>query len=218
MKRYIFTEEKIENEYKYIFLCGTHYVRKSKKDKRNVLRKFLKEENVNYRPIILEDNFIFKKNSSRFLVYDDIHMKNLYQVEMLMNYLSDNNIIIHESISTGAETGLFLSEPLAVKKTCLLVPDVMAVEENKIGQFIEINKSSQISRRECYEIVRKCSVGSKGLPLGLVSSPVLANLYLKEFDGLLYGKIKKMGLKNPIYTRIWSFHFKECRIYAKSHS
>lgn len=138
MKRYIFTEEKIENEYKYIFLCGTHYVRNSKKDKRNVLRKFLKEENVNYRPIILEDNFIFKKNSSRFLVYDDIHMKNLYQVEMLMNYLSDNNIIIHESISTGAETGLFLSEPLAAKKTCLLVPDVMAVEENKIGQFIKL--------------------------------------------------------------------------------
>ncbi|MDE7186823.1 MAG: hypothetical protein K2O13_04870, partial [Lachnospiraceae bacterium] len=48
------------------------------------------------------------------------------------------NIIIHESISTGAETGLFLSEPLAVKKTCLLVPDVMAVEENKIGQFIKL--------------------------------------------------------------------------------
>lgn len=67
--------------------------------------------------------------------------------------------------------------------------------------YFEINKSSQISRRECYEIVRKCSVGSKGLPLGLVSSPALANLYLKEFDGLLYGKIKKMGLKNPIYTR-----------------
>ncbi|MDE7186824.1 MAG: hypothetical protein K2O13_04875 [Lachnospiraceae bacterium] len=67
--------------------------------------------------------------------------------------------------------------------------------------YFEINKNSQISRKECYEIVRKCSVGDKGLPLGLVSSPALANLYLKEFDGLLYGKIKKMGLENPIYTR-----------------
>ena len=37
-----------------------------------------------------------------------------------------DNIIIHESISTGAETGLFLSEEKAMKKTCLLVPDEMA--------------------------------------------------------------------------------------------
>ncbi len=67
--------------------------------------------------------------------------------------------------------------------------------------FYEINKDTEISRTECYEIVRKCSVGEKGLPLGLVSSPALANLYMKEFDGLLYGKMKKMELSNPIYTR-----------------
>lgn len=67
--------------------------------------------------------------------------------------------------------------------------------------FYEINKSTAISRMECYDIVKKCSVGNKGIPLGLVSSPALANLYMKEFDGLLYGKIKKMNLINPIYTR-----------------
>ena len=67
--------------------------------------------------------------------------------------------------------------------------------------FFELNKNTQISRKECYDIVRKCSVGEKGLPLGLVSSPALANLYMKEFDGLLYGKLKKMELNNPIYTR-----------------
>lgn len=67
--------------------------------------------------------------------------------------------------------------------------------------FFELNKNTQISRRECYDIVRKCSVGDKGIPLGLVSSPALANLYMKEFDGLLYGKLKKMELANPIYTR-----------------
>ena len=67
--------------------------------------------------------------------------------------------------------------------------------------FFELNKNTQISKKECYDIVKKCSVGEKGLPLGLVSSPSLANLYLKEFDGLLYGKLKNMGLNNPIYTR-----------------
>lgn len=39
------------------------------------------------------------------------------------------------------------------------------------------------------------------MPLGFVTSPALANLYLKEFDGLLYGKLKKMDIKRPIYTR-----------------
>ena len=67
--------------------------------------------------------------------------------------------------------------------------------------YYEINKKAQISRKECYDIVKKCSIGDKGLPLGLVSSPILANLYLKEFDGLVYGNIKKMELNNPIYTR-----------------
>lgn len=67
--------------------------------------------------------------------------------------------------------------------------------------FHEISMRTEISRVECYDIVKKCSVGNKGLPLGLVSSPSLANLYLKEFDGLFYGAIKKMNLTNPIFTR-----------------
>lgn len=138
MKRYIFRQKQIVDEYRYIFLCGTKYIGNSVEDKRNVLRKFIKASKAFYKPIILEDNFIFKKNSSRFLVYDDIHMKDLYQVEMLTNYLSDKNIIIHESISTGAETGLFLSEEQMAKKTCLLVPDQIAIEEEKIGQFIKL--------------------------------------------------------------------------------
>ena len=138
MKRYIFKEQEIINEYQYIFLCGSQYKGNNKNDKRNVLREFLKMQNINYRPIILEDNFIFKKNETRFLLYDDVYMKDLYQVEMLMNYLSDKNIIIHESISTGAETGLFLSEQQSLSKTCLLFPDEYAIEENKLGQFIRL--------------------------------------------------------------------------------
>ena len=47
--------------------------------------------------------------------------------------MSDNNIIIHESISTGAETGLFLSEEKALVRTCLMIPDKTAIEENKIA-------------------------------------------------------------------------------------
>lgn len=67
--------------------------------------------------------------------------------------------------------------------------------------YFEINKNTQISRKECFDIVKRCSISHKGLPLGLVPSPALANLYMKEFDEILYGKIKKIGLSNPIYTR-----------------
>lgn len=67
--------------------------------------------------------------------------------------------------------------------------------------YYEINKTTEISRRECYEIVEKCSVSDKGLPLGFVTSPALANMYMKEFDGILYGKIKRLNVVNPIYTR-----------------
>ena len=43
MKQYIFKEQEFQNEYRYIFLCGSRYLRSSKKDKRNVLREFLKK-------------------------------------------------------------------------------------------------------------------------------------------------------------------------------
>ena len=87
MKRYIFKEQEISNEYRYIFLCGSHYIRSSDTDKRNVLRDFLKSINKDYCPIILEDSFMFRNEQSRYLFYDDIYMKDLYQVEMVTNYL-----------------------------------------------------------------------------------------------------------------------------------
>lgn len=145
MRKYILKEQKIKSEYKYVFLCGTYYDKKNKNDKRKILRNYLEENDDEIKAIILEDNFVFKKDSRKYLVYDDIHMKDLYQVEMLMNYLSDSILIIHESISTGAETGLFLSEPTSLQKTCLIIPDSMAVEEEKLGQFLNLafNKNQE---------------------------------------------------------------------------
>lgn len=69
--------------------------------------------------------------------------------------------------------------------------------------YIELNKVSdfKISRVHCQKLVEVASCGYPGLPLGLVTSPDLANLYLKGFDSLFYGKIKKYPIDNPIYTR-----------------
>lgn len=71
--------------------------------------------------------------------------------------------------------------------------------------YFELNKFEEngikIGRIECAKIIEMCSVSQKGLPLGLIPSPSLANIYLKEFDNVLYGKLKKMNLSNVIYTR-----------------
>lgn len=57
------------------------------------------------------------------------------------------------------------------------------------------------SAKDCREIVERCSIYDKGLPLGFVSSPLLANIYLKRFDIKLYSKLKRLGCDNLIYTR-----------------
>lgn len=67
--------------------------------------------------------------------------------------------------------------------------------------YRELKKKGDVSLNSCHKLVRLCSVNKKGLPLGLVTSPVLSNIYMKEFDNILYGKLKKLGLENVIYTR-----------------
>lgn len=63
------------------------------------------------------------------------------------------------------------------------------------------NNNKPYSILEVAELIRECIASEKGLPLGLITSPILANIYLKEFDNILYGKLKKMDLLNVIYTR-----------------
>lgn len=69
--------------------------------------------------------------------------------------------------------------------------------------FYELNlvKSDQISKKECNDIIECCSISTRGLPLGFITSPILSNIYLKEFDCIFYGYLKKMELDNIIYTR-----------------
>lgn len=63
------------------------------------------------------------------------------------------------------------------------------------------NKSDTISLRECHSLISNSSIHNIGLPLGLIPSPMLSNIYMKKFDGLLYNKLKELNLQNIIYTR-----------------
>jgi len=140
MGDYYFKENIQIKDYSYIFLCGVSLNKQNMpQDKRIVLSEFLKEVDENNRPIILEKYFVPNiKLYPKKLTYAEAGFDNLYQVEMLVNFLSDVNFIILESISTGAEAGLFLGVPEAQKKTCLLIPDEMAVEEDKLGAFLRL--------------------------------------------------------------------------------
>lgn len=50
-------------------------------------------------------------------------------------------------------------------------------------------------------MVTSCSLSNKGVAIGLRPSPILANVYLKEFDAKLYAWLKKQGYPTVIYTR-----------------
>ena len=80
-----------------------------------------------------------------------------------------------------------------------------SINHNKLIErmYFEINRRQKykITRVECKKIVDSCSMSKIGLAVGLIPSPILANIYLKEFDNIIYGKLKKMGLENVIYTR-----------------
>lgn len=71
----------------------------------------------------------------------------------------------------------------------------------KIYYEINLAEPNQISLLECKRIVDLCSISERGLPLGFITSPILSNIYLKEFDGIFYGQLKRLGLNNLIYTR-----------------
>lgn len=131
-----FQEKIFTLQFKIIFLCGTKYEKKSASDKRNVLKEFLETDCQDVKALILEENFGFGKGGSR-LSYDDIFMKNLRDIEELSAAFADGIIIVHDSISTGAELAAFASNAFLESKICVLEPDSTGIEERKISMFLE---------------------------------------------------------------------------------
>ncbi len=135
----IFKDKYLCKNYPHIvFLCGNKFVGKNNNDKRSILKSFIENNIPNFYAVILEENFMFKKTNQEYLSYDEIFLKNLFQVEQLASIFADKIIIIHETLSTAAELGMFARDTNMMKKICLLVPDSMAIEENKITSFIKL--------------------------------------------------------------------------------
>lgn len=135
----IYKDKYICNKYpQVVFLCGNKFVEQEKNDKRSILKEYIEENAADFYSIILEENFMFKNTTKSYLSYDDIFLKNLFQVEQLASIFADKIIIVHETLSTAAELGMFAHNEAMMKKICLLVPDSMSIEENKTTAFIKL--------------------------------------------------------------------------------
>ena len=121
------------------FLCGTKYDSANEKDKRKILKKFLQSNISDCRALILEENFSFKRTTEKYLSYDEIFLKDLAQIEQMASLYADKIIVVHESLSTAAEIGVFASDPAVAPRVCILVPDENAIDENKVSGFIYLS-------------------------------------------------------------------------------
>lgn len=141
-RKYIFDFKKnteIKNPLRVFFLCGSKY-QVVDSDKRNVLSKHLNTKSKNYKSIILEKNFIFtSKNKKKIKYVDDLKLHSLKDIEVIVSMLSDQIFIIHETLSTAAELGLFTYNYETLKKITVLNPDYKIVEENFISGFLKFS-------------------------------------------------------------------------------
>jgi len=121
-----------------VFLCGSKYEKGNLHDKRNVLKNYLEVNISGCHAIILEENFWFRSTNMQYLSYDDIFLKSLAHIEQLASLFANKIIIIHESISTAAELGMFAIDPSLSEKICLLTPDDISIDEKKVSMFIKL--------------------------------------------------------------------------------
>lgn len=122
-----------------LFLCGVKF-KDNETDKRIVLKNHLEKDPKN-RVLILEKyfDFVLKRNSDPSLLsYHDVDLFNLHSIESFAALVATNVIIIHESLSTAGELGVFASDRNLRDRIITLVPDQFSVEEEKISGFLRL--------------------------------------------------------------------------------
>lgn len=163
---------------------------------------------------LFNDDVLFKyiktKNKLRKIYTyrnEDCNLRKKHEllVEFLKNHYVDSKFskayVEKESIYTNAKAHMY--------NDIFIMLDIKnffnSINHNRLIErlLFELNTNDKnvINKAQCASIVEICSVNKVGIPLGFVTSPILSNIYLKEFDSILYGRLKKMNLSNPIYTR-----------------
>lgn len=152
--------------FRVVFLCGSKFNKKSKRDKRIVLKDYIEKQYPDASVIILEDNFFFRKTNADYLSYDEIYMKDLLKIELLISLYASKIIVIHESHSTAAEIGAFSSMKDLLPKIAIIVPDKYSAEEDKLGSFLNLSLFQQDDRKiDLYryypDLVKHCFSANK---------------------------------------------------------
>lgn len=152
--------------------------------------------------------YIKRKNKLRKLVtYDSSNeMRSIHN--QIVNFLGENTrtslfskaYIKNQSIVKNARSHMYND----IFIMCDISKFFNNINLSKLVDILyhELNcKEHLIIKSDVQKMIDLCTVENKGLPLGLITSPILSNLYLKDFDNVIYGKLKSLQLDNLIYTR-----------------
>ena len=99
------------------------------------------EEDSRNKVILLEKyfDFILRKNNDKGLLsYYDADLFNLHNIESFAALVATNIIVIHETLSTAGEIGVFGSNKELRDRIITLVPEKFSVEEEKISNFLRL--------------------------------------------------------------------------------
>lgn len=163
-----------------------------------------------YNKDIIQYNISIKnrlRNITTYRSYDcELYKKHI----IIKKFLEDNFIPSNFSKAYIKNRSIYHNALSHMYNDIFLMLDIKSffqnISHNKLinALYYELNKinKNQISMFECKHLLNICSpTQNKGIPIGFITSPILSNIYLKEFDHILYGKLKGLNLKNIIYTR-----------------
>lgn len=148
--------------------------------------------------------YIKTKNKLRKIVTYNSEQKK-EEHEYIVNKLSkifkpsifSKGYVVNESIYTNAYSHLY--NDIFIK---LDIKNFFgSINKKRLKKEIYKDLNKYISPEDVELLINKVTISKKGLPLGLKTSPILSNIYLKSFDIKLYNILKKIKCKNLIYTR-----------------
>lgn len=183
-----------------IFLCGCKFDNNNPADKRIVLKKHIesKEERKEFliRVIVLEEHFKFieKVRQNHILYYKDIDLLNLFEVELLASLYASKIYILHETISTAAELGLFAGFPILQPKISLIIPKQH--KDDVMTTFIHWAFYKKERRLLATPIEFTAELGNDKMTFFPDAKSSTCKIFLEQLDRDL------STLKNPRYTGI----------------
>lgn len=148
--------------------------------------------------------YIRTKNKIRKIVTyknEELKQEHKYIISKINNYFEPSifsrGYIKGESIYTNAKAHLYNRYFIKMD-----IKDFFnSINHNLLRKKIYNELKKIMSPKDCDTIIKKCTTFKRGLPLGLITSPTLSNIFLKSFDIKLYKILKRLECENIIYTR-----------------